>query len=71
MLQVFYLDVAHAFAIAFQAFSGVFASVSDAYFKYFICLQTCVVNVSSGYFKSRLDIVAGDSPAAAGAGRGK
>jgi hypothetical protein len=29
----------------FWIFSGVFASVTDAYFKCFICLQTHVVNV--------------------------
>jgi hypothetical protein len=37
----------------FQVFHVFFASVSDVYFKCFICLQTHVVNVSSRYFKSR------------------
>jgi hypothetical protein len=37
MLQVFYLDVA-MFYNGFQVFLGVFASVSDACFKCFICL---------------------------------
>jgi hypothetical protein len=36
-LQVFYLDVAYV-CNDFQMFSGVFASVSDACFKCFICL---------------------------------
>jgi hypothetical protein len=33
------------FAMAFHVFSGVFVSVSDAYFKCFICLQTYIANV--------------------------
>jgi hypothetical protein len=50
MLQVFYLDV--AYVLQWFGVSCVFWSVSDAYFKYFICLQTYVANVSSGCFKS-------------------
>jgi hypothetical protein len=42
--------------VFFQVFSGVFASVLDACFKCFICLQTHVANVSSGCFKSRLGL---------------
>jgi len=37
----------------FQVFLGVFASVSNTYFKYFICLQTYVGSVASGCFTSR------------------
>jgi hypothetical protein len=44
------------FAMAFQVFSGVFASVLDPCFKCFICLQTHFANVSSGCFKSRSDV---------------
>jgi hypothetical protein len=46
MLRIFYNG--------FKCFSGVFASVLDAYFKCFICLHTYVVSVASGCFKSRL-----------------
>jgi hypothetical protein len=35
-----------------SVFSGVFTSVSDTCFKYFIYLQTYVAMVVSGYFKS-------------------
>ena len=38
------------FAIDFQVFSGVFVSVSDACFKYFICLQIYVTSVASRCF---------------------
>ena len=37
-------------------FSCVFASISDACFKCFICLQMYVASVASGYFKSRSDV---------------
>ena len=43
----------HMFAMVFKCFSGVFASVSDACFKYFICLLLYVATVKSRYFKSR------------------
>jgi hypothetical protein len=46
MLQLFYLDVAHAFTIAFQVFSDVFTSFLDASSKCSICLQMYVANVS-------------------------
>jgi hypothetical protein len=52
MLQVFYLDVAYVWN-GFKCFSCVFSSISYACFKCFICLQTYVVIVASGYFKSR------------------
>jgi hypothetical protein len=39
--------------MTFQVFLGVFTSVSDAYFKCFICLQASVANILSGCFKSR------------------
>jgi hypothetical protein len=47
MLQVFYLDVAYVLQCFFKCFLGVFASVSEAYFECFICLQTYVANVAS------------------------
>ena len=37
----------------FKCFSGIFTSVSDLYFKCFICLQTYVASVASECFKSR------------------
>jgi hypothetical protein len=43
----------HLFIIVFKCFSGVFASVSDACFKCFICPWRYVASVASGYFKSR------------------
>jgi hypothetical protein len=49
MLQVFYLDVTYVR----NSFQGVFASVSDACFKYFICLRMYVARVVFGCFKSR------------------
>jgi hypothetical protein len=49
MMQVFYLDAAYVYD-GFKCFSGVFASVSDACFKCFICFQTyikiCCMDVS-------------------------
>jgi hypothetical protein len=50
MMQMFYLDVAYVYN-DFKCFSGVFAGVSDAYFKCFICFQTYVVVVASRCFK--------------------
>jgi hypothetical protein len=44
-----------------SVFSGVFANVSDACFKCFICLQTYVASVVSRYFKSRLGVVSPSS----------
>jgi hypothetical protein len=55
MLQVFYLHVAYV-NNDFQVF---FASVSDACFKYFICLQTYVISVASRCFKDRSDVTHG------------
>jgi len=52
MMQAFYLDVAYVYNI-FKYFSGVFASVSDACFKCFICFQTYVAIVAYGCFKTR------------------
>jgi hypothetical protein len=34
-------------------FSDIFANISDACFKCFICLQTYAANISSGSFKNR------------------
>jgi hypothetical protein len=45
---VFHLDV----AMVFKCFSGVFASVSDAYFKCFICFLLYVAIVAFRCFKS-------------------
>jgi hypothetical protein len=53
---VFYLDVAYVFVMTFQVFLVFFASISDACFKCFICLQTYVANASSGCFKSILGV---------------
>jgi hypothetical protein len=40
------------FAMVFKLFSCVFVSILEAYFKCFICLQTYVASVASGYFKN-------------------
>ena len=48
----FYLDIAICFAMSFQVFPGVFTSISDAYLKCFISLDSrckCFI----GCFKSR------------------
>jgi hypothetical protein len=50
MLQVFYLDVVYSVL-------GVFSSVSDACFKYFICIQMYVASVASGYFKGKSGVL--------------
>jgi hypothetical protein len=55
-VAVFYLDVAYVFSIVFKCFSDVFASVSNACFKCFICLQMYVASVAFEYFKSRLSV---------------
>ena len=47
----------HIFAMTFQVFSDVFASVLDACFKCFICIKTYVANISFGCYKSRLGVV--------------
>jgi hypothetical protein len=39
-----------------SVFQVLFASVSEACFKCFICLQTNVVYISSGRFKNRLGV---------------
>jgi hypothetical protein len=62
---VFYLNVARAFAIAFQVFLSVFANVSDICFKCFICFYTYITNVSSDSFKSGSDVAVRDPPTAA------
>jgi hypothetical protein len=43
-------------AMIFKCFSGVFVTVLDACFNYFICLQTYIASVASGCFKSRLGV---------------
>ena len=57
--------VASVFAYVFTMISSVFASVSDACFKCFICLQTYVASVAFECFKSRLRIASPSSPFAA------
>jgi hypothetical protein len=54
------------FSMAFQVFSGVFASISYAYFKRFICLHIYVANILSECFKNRSGVVIGDPPATVG-----
>jgi hypothetical protein len=49
--QVFHLDVEYV-CNGFQIFSRC-SSVSDAYFKYFVCLLLYVTSVTSGYLKNR------------------
>jgi hypothetical protein len=49
-LQVFQLDVAHV-CNDFQVFSGFLASVSDVYFKCFICLLLYIASVAFGCSK--------------------
>jgi hypothetical protein len=51
----------HMFAMIFKCFSGVFASVLDTYFKYFICFLLYVTIVASGYSKSRSCVAHGMS----------
>jgi hypothetical protein len=48
MMQVFYLDVVYVYN-GFKCFSGVFASISDACFKCFICFQSYVAIVALGF----------------------
>jgi hypothetical protein len=55
MLQAFYLDVAYVLQLFSSVFRS-FASVSDTYFKCFICFQMYVTSVVSGCFKSRLGV---------------
>jgi hypothetical protein len=47
--------------MVFKCFSYVFASVSDACFKTFICLQTYVANVTSECFKYRSGVASPSS----------
>jgi hypothetical protein len=51
MLQVF-LSGRCVCSNRFQVFLGVFASVSDACFKCFICLLLYIINVASECFRS-------------------
>jgi hypothetical protein len=44
------------FHLFFKCFLGIFASVLDACFKYFICLQTYIASVASECFKSTLGV---------------
>jgi hypothetical protein len=46
----------HMFAMIFKCFSGVFATVLDACFNCFICLQTYIASIASRCFKSRSDV---------------
>jgi hypothetical protein len=49
----------------FSSVSGFFASVSDAYFECFICLQMCAANVLSRCLKSRSGVASSSSPSVA------
>jgi hypothetical protein len=57
MLRVFFLDVAYVLQW--------FSSISNACFKRFIYLHTCVASVVSRCFKSRLGVASPSSPSAA------
>jgi hypothetical protein len=46
----------HMFAMIFNCFLCIFASVLEVCFKCFICLQTYTASVASGCFKSRSGI---------------
>jgi hypothetical protein len=49
----------HMFAVVFKCFSGVFASVSDACFKYLSIFLLYVAIVASGCLKSGLGVAHG------------
>jgi hypothetical protein len=57
------------FAMVFKCLLGVCESISDAYFKCFICLQTYVSNAASGCFKSRSSVLHMLQPVIAAGGR--
>jgi hypothetical protein len=59
-----YLDVAYILQWLFQAFPGVFTSVSDIRCKCFNCFRAFVVKVLFGRFKSRLGVASPFSPSA-------
>ena len=72
MLLIFHTYVASVLsrccvcvAIVFQVFHVFFVSVSDAYFKHFICVQTYVASVVSRCFKSRSDVASPSLPSVA------
>ena len=48
----YFIWMLHMFAMVFKCFSGVFVSVSNAYFKCFICLLLYIATVISECFKS-------------------
>jgi hypothetical protein len=50
------------FTMVFKCFSGVFASVSDVCFKYFIYFWTYIVNIASGCFKTRSSVASPSVP---------
>jgi hypothetical protein len=74
-LQVFYLDIAIYFSMAFQVFSGIFVSVLDAYFKCLKCIFKCFIclrtYVSSECFKNRSSAAVRDPPTATGVRAGE
>jgi hypothetical protein len=68
MLHIFHTYVASVlsrccvcFCNGFKCFSDVFANVSDACSKCFICLQTYVASVASECFKSRTSVASAAS----------
>jgi hypothetical protein len=57
---MFFIKKLRMFNKDFKCFSGVFASVSDAHFKCFLCLQTYDANIVFGCFK--IDVMLHLSP---------
>jgi hypothetical protein len=58
--------VLHMFKMIASVFQVCFASVSDAYFKCFICHQTYVASVVSGcMFQKYIGVACSSSPSAA------
>ena len=60
-----FISMLRMFVMGFQVFLCVFASVSYTCFKCFICLQTYVVSVVFGCFKSRSGVAYHSLPSAA------
>ena len=56
MFHTYVASVLSGCCVCFTWFLSVFANISDACFKCFICLQTYVAS-ASGCFKSRLGVV--------------
>jgi hypothetical protein len=65
IFQMYVARCCVCFCNGFKYFLGVFASVLDVCFKYFICFQTYVASVAFECFKSRLGVASPSSPSAA------